>query len=198
MARDIVIAAFGNSPENDKALEKGVLSLNRFAEGLGRILVIGDVLSNVPAGVEKFYVEPLYTRGSMYDNAIYGVLKAMQKGVIAIPSLFMPLKMELTEKVVLDEVKQVGKGKRIQSIADLIRANKGGAIITKYRYVLSSTRDVLERNGYMAEDYSGKQLSLIDPIDYKEVQRVWIEEPHGEFGYDVACLFGNIREKRVR
>lgn len=196
MATDVVIAALGTEEENSRWINSFVGELMRYADNLGRIIALGNVPSSVPKGVTIFRTPSILQRGARYDNTIHGLVTAIESGVLQKPFLYAPPGINLTERVDLDAYPDYMRRARLRSIADLVRENKGGAVVTRYKVVLADTRAALERNGYPAIELTGFFMSRIDPADTQEAKRVWLQEPHGEFGYDAACLFGNIRMKR--
>lgn len=197
MPVDVLFVAYGPTAESEKWLVPAVTSLLANAKNLGRVIVAGLPPPSLPDGVLRFPVPPMLSRGSRYDNATDGVLRAIDEGVVSGEFLYAPPGATVAEPTDLAEYPRYARRDRIQSVADLIRENKGGAVVTKYKYVLSDTRTALERNGYPSAEMTGRFLTHIDCADAPEVKRIWLEEPHGEFGYDVSCLFGNIRAKRV-
>ena len=192
MAKDVVIAAYGPVDESRRWLAPLVASLRSRAANLGRIVVVGDIGAIDDLEVERYFVPPLIARGSRYDNATEGVLRAIEAGMIGGRFLFAPPGAEIEENVDLDRYPVHTRCERIKSIADLIRENGGGAVVTRYRLVLADTRTALERNGYAARELTGRFLTHMDSACAPEVKRIWLQEPHGEFGYDVSCLFGNV------
>ena len=197
MPVDILFAAYGPTDESARWLTRAIGSVFSNAKNLGRVIVAGNPPSCLPDGVSRFPVPPMVARGSRYDNAIDCVLRAIECGIVGGPFLYAPPEAVLSEPTDLASYPFYARRPRIKSVADYIRENKGGAIITRYKLVLSDTRAALERNGYGAAETTGRFLTHIDPTDAAEVKRIWLEEPHGEFGYDVSCLFGNVRAKRL-
>ncbi len=197
MPVDVLIASYGPQDETERWLHRSIRSILANAQNLGRVIVAGNPPSCLPDGVLKFPVPPMVARGSRYDNAVDCVLRAISEGIVSGPFLYAPTETELSQPTDLAAYPFYSRRPRIKSVADYIRENKGGAIITRYKLVLSDTRAALERNGYGSAETTGRFLTYIDPADAPEVKRIWLEEPHGEFGYDVSCLFGNIRAKRL-
>ena len=197
MPVDVLFVAYGPAAESERWLVSAIESVFANARNLGRVIVAGLPPPSLPDGVLRFPVPPMVARGSRYDNAIDSVLRAIDEGVVSGEFLYAPPGAAITEPTDLASYPRYARRDRIQSVADLIRENKGGAVVTKYRLVLSDTRAALERNGYPSAEMTGRFLTHIDCADAPEVKRIWLEEPHGEFGYDVSCLFGNVRTKRV-
>ena len=197
MAVDVLLAAYGPQEENAGWMKDAIDSLTAHAQNLGRIVVAGMLPMNLPDGVIRFPVPPMIARGSRYDNAIDCVLRAIESGVVSGDFLCAPPGALLSVPTDLAEYPHYKRRDRIQSVADLIRENKGGAVVTRYKLVLSDTRAALERNGYRALDLTGRFFTHIDAADAPEAKRIWLEEPHGDFGYEVSCLFGNIRYRNA-
>ena len=193
---DVLLAYVGNHTE-DWWIDASIRKFAEFGLNLGRIVVAGNVPGDLPDTVDRFPIPPMLARGSRYDNAVDAVLKVIEARVLAKPFLYCPPCVLLTETTDLAAFPFYARRPRIRSVADLIRENKGGAVVTRYQLVLSDTRAALERNGYPAAEISTQHLVHIDPEDAPEAKRVWLEEPHGEFGYDMASLFGNLRAKRL-
>lgn len=196
MATDVVFAAYGTTEENSRWLKEATASLRSFASNLRRVIVIGNAPADLPDDVAVFRIPSILYRGSRYDNAVGGLVKAIECGVLPDPFLYAPPGAVLSAPTDLDAYPDYCRRPRIRSIADLVRENKGGAVVTRYKVVLSDTRAALERNGYPALELGGRFFTRIDPADLEDVKRIWLQEPHGEFGYDAACLFGNVRLKR--
>lgn len=198
MARDVLVAAFGPSDMSERWMKPLVESILKNGRNLGRLVVAGQHTPIwLPESVVRFPIPPMVARGSRHDNAIDCIMKIIESGVIKSEFLYAPPGSVLSGETDLDSYPVITGRDRILSVGDMIRQNKGGAVITRNRMILSDTRKALERNGYPAVDYSGPHLVYIDPSDAAEAKRVWLEEPHGEFGYDAASLFGNVRAKRL-
>ena len=197
MAVDVLLAAYGPQEENAGWLKSAIESLFAHAQNLGKVVVAGTLPLDLPTNIVRFPVPPMIARGSRYDNAIDCVLRAIQEGVVSGDFLYAPPGAALTAPTDLAEYPRYMRRDRILSVADIIRENKGGAVVTRYKLVLSDTRAALERNGYPAHEFTGRFFTHIDAAGAPEAKRIWLEEPHGEFGYDVSCLFGNIRFRRT-
>lgn len=196
MAVDVLLATYGPQEANAGWLRTAIDSLFAYAQNLGNVVVAGTLPMDLPSNIVRFPVPPMIARGSRYDNAIDCVLRAIEEEVVSGDFLYAPPGAALTTQTDLAEYPRYMRRDRIQSVADLIRENKGGAVVTRYKLVLSDTRAALERNGYPAHELTGRFFTHIDAADAPEAKRIWLEEPHGEFGYDVSCLFGNIRHRR--
>lgn len=197
MAKDILIVAYGQNNGDDR-VHNIVESFLKYGQDLGKIVVAGNPpATGIADNVVFLPVPPMIARGSIYDNSIDCVNRVIEAGILTMPFLYVPPEVVLTQETNLEEYPCYIARERIRSIADYIRENKGGAVITRHKLVLADTRTALERAHYPIYEFTGRFLTHIDPTDAPEAKRIWLEEPHGEFGYDVSCLFGNIRFRRT-
>ena len=208
---DVVIAIFGDTGAELSGLRKSVDSLKKFGEGLERIVVVGRVPGWLEEGevkvkgegeqrncqIVKFRVPPMRYGIAKHDLIVDGILKAIKEGVVCGEFLYCPLGVTLDGPTDLSNYPRYCRRGRIRSIAEMVVAGKGGAVITKYWLSVTDTRQLLERNGFSAIDFSGKFLAHMNADDLMDVEALWVQEPHGAFGYEPACLFGNIRESKV-
>lgn len=196
---DVVIAICGDTSTELAGLRRSVDSILKDGEGLNRLVVIGEVPSwlKQEGKVEKFLVPPMRYGVAKHDLIMDGLIKAIREGVIGGDFLYCPLGVTLPGPTDLDSYPHYCRRGKIRSIAEMVAAGKGGAVITKYWLSVTDTRQVLERNGFSAIDFSGKFLSHMEADDVLDVESLWVQEPHAAFGYEPACLFGNIRESKV-
>lgn len=196
---DVVIAIFGDTAVELSGLRKSVDSLLMDGEGLGRIVIIGRAPGWLEGNekVERFIVPPMRYGIAKHDLIMDGLIKAIRDGVVAGDFLYCPLGVALPGTTNLNDYPRYCRRGKIRSVAEMVMAGKGGAVITKYWLSVTDTRQVLERNGFSAIDFSGKFLSHIDADDVLDVESLWVQEPHAAFGYEPACLFGNVRESKV-
>lgn len=222
---DVVIAIFGDTLAELAGLRKSVDSLKKFGEGLDRIVVVGRIPRWLEEGevkvegegegegggretasvqqqggmirIEKFRVPPMRCGIAKHDLVVDGLLKAIKEGVVCGEFLYCPLGVTLEGPTDLANYPRYCRRGRIRSIAEMVAAGKGGAVITKYWLAVTDARQLLERNGFSAIDFSGKFLAHMNAEDMMDVEALWVQEPHAAFGYEPACLFGNIRESKV-
>lgn len=197
---DVVIAIFGDTGTELSGLRKSIDSILKDGEGLNRLVVIGSVPSwvgVVDGKVERYKIPPMRYGMPKHDLIMDGLIKAIRDGVVAGDFLYCPLGVTLQGPTDLNAYPRYCRRGKIRSVAEMVVAGKGGAVITKYWLSVTDTRQVLERNGFSAIDFSGKFLSHIDADDVLDVESLWIQEPHAAFGYEPACLFGNVRESKV-
>lgn len=197
MATDVLYVAYGPQDESAAWLHDSIEATKSFGRNLGKVVVAGMLPQGLPADIVRFPVPPMIARGSRYDNAIDCIARVVESGIIGESFLYANPGAKLSAEVDLDAYPFLARRQRIKSVADLIRENRGGAVVTRYKYVLSDTRTALERNGYGAFETTGVFFSRMSATDLAEAKRVWLEEPHGEFGYEAGCLFGNILAKRA-
>lgn len=196
---DVVLAIFGDTVAELAGLRKSIASLLLDGEGLNRLVVIGRVPNCVGSGgkVERYLIPPMRYGLAKHDLIMDGIIKAIRDGVISGEFLYCPIGVTLPGPTDLDSYPRYCRRGRIRSVAEMVASGKGGAVITKYWLSVTDTRQVLERNGFSAIDFSGKFLSHMDADDVLDVESLWVQEPHADFGYEPACLFGNIRESKV-
>ena len=170
-------------------------SVLRYGKNLGRIIAAGSPADWLCGDVVKFHTTPIFAKSGVNENILSTIIKLIQEGVVQSEFLLVYDDVFLAREVDLNDFPFYVKGPKIQTVNDLVRYS-GGAVITKNKIRMSDTRMLLERNGYMAVDYSGRTFVHIDPSDACDVEKMWLQEPHGEWGYDVASLFLNVRGRR--
>ena len=189
---DILVASFGDRHKLAPLIAKSVASIRKFGRNLGEIVVIGNPIAGMD-GVVPFEMPPMRVGVPKHDLVLDGILKAIRAGVISDDFLYCPPGVMLYEETDLADYPIFCRRPKILSIAEMVLAGHGSAVITKYWLSMADTRLLLERNGFPTVDYSGKFLSHINAGDFPDVEALWGQEPRGEFGYEPASLFGNIR-----
>jgi len=176
------------------ALNASISSVYANGAGVERVVYVGTPPPSLAAPVEKFHVSPLFARGAKNDNVMDALLRAIYAGVLSGEVLLAPIDFVLESKTDMNSYPIVFSHEKIRTIEDVVVAGKGAAVVTRHKVALSDTRKLLERNGLPTVDFSGSGfLSRIDVKHADKVKEMWLQCPHGAFGYDVPSLFQNVR-----
>lgn len=196
---DVLYTVFDRGRDGDNGdLRISLRSLAKYAVNIDNVIVAGKPPEWLSDSVMKVRIPPLAVRGYRYDTMMDGIVKAITMGAVSGEFLYAASDAVISSVTDMNEFPYLCRREKIMSVEDHVRNCKGGAVITRHKVALSDTRRLLERNRYDAIDFSGHFITRMDTKDLDEAVRLWLDDPHGEFGYDAPSLFSNIMMSRIR